>query len=101
MQMHTVMYLQVLEKLGVTDLGSYFRRMLFAIVPCALIGLLYGATYGTGKGLLIGTVVGTAAPALLIWLAVTLIHIVMHLFVIVAIWAALIYCALYVIRWWL
>ena len=99
--MNTVLFLQVLEKLGVTDIRSYFRRMWLAAIPCTLIGLLYGATYGTAKGLLIGTVVGIASPALLIWAAVTLVHIVMHLFVFVAIWAFIVFCALYVIRWWL
>jgi hypothetical protein len=99
--MNTVLFLQVMEKLGVRDVGSYFRRMWIAVVPCALIGMVLGVTYGTWKGLLIGTVIGIVAPALLIWLAVTLVHIAIHLFFFTAAWAAIIYCALYVIRWWL
>jgi hypothetical protein len=100
-QMNNAMALQVLARLGVTDLASYFRRLWIAIAMGVVIGAVVGATYWGIQGLLIGTAVGIASPALLIWLVITAAVIFVHLFVFIAAWTVIVYCALYVIRWWL
>jgi hypothetical protein len=100
-QMNNAMALQVLAKLGVTDLASYIRRLWIAVAMGMVIGAVVGATYWGIQGLLTGTVIGIASPALLIWLVITAAFIFVHLLVFIAAWTVIIYCALYVIRWWL
>jgi hypothetical protein len=95
------MFLQALAKLGIFDLGSYFRQLWIGVVIGVFICAVGGAMNFGIKGLLLGAVTGLAAPVLLIWLAITLVHIAIHLAVFAALWIAITYCVLYVIRWWL
>lgn len=100
-QMNNALVVQVLNRLGITDIGSYFSKLWPMVAMGVVVCGVGGATNYGMQGLLIGAVAGLAAPAVVIWLAITLFHIAVHLFVFAAAWAAIGYCALYVIRWWL
>lgn len=89
-------FLSLMERFGITDIPSYFRRLRIPIVISAVIGACIGASSTSFSGLLIGGLLGLIAPAGLLWLGVVVTGIVIYLAVYLAAWAVIV-CVL----WWL
>jgi hypothetical protein len=81
----------VLEKLGITDIRSYFQKwripIAISIVVCAWVG---AASDGL-KGFVIGGLLGIVAPIALLWLGVMLSLIALFLAIYVAAWAVIVF----------
>ena len=52
----------LMEKLGVTDVPSYFRRLWFWIGACVVLGALFGAHRNGVEGVIWGALAGIVAP---------------------------------------
>lgn len=94
--LNNLMFAQFMQRLGVTDFGSYFRKLWPLIVLTVFICAAIGATYGTLKALLVGVVSGLAAPAAVVSLAITVVHALMYLAIYLLAWGAILLCV-----WWL
>lgn len=91
-----LVFLSLMERFGITDIPSYFRKLRIPIVISAVIGACIGA-YDSGlKGLFLGALLGLIAPAGLLWLGLLVAAIVLYLAVYLAAWAVIL-CVL----WWL
>ena len=93
--LNTAMFVSYLQGFGITGIPSYLRKLAIPIVLCVLAGACAGAIHSGGNGIFVGALLGLAAPAALIWLAITLIHIASYLIVFCAVWAVI----FYVVRW--
>lgn len=76
----------LLQKLGITDVHSYFRKLRIPIAICVVVGALVGVSFYGLKGFFLGGLLGVIAPAALLWLGVMLV-------------GAAIFIALYAIAW--
>ena len=87
----TLFFKDVLEKLGITDVRSYFQKwripIAISIVVCAWVG---AASEGF-KGCVIGGLLGIVAPIALLWLGVMLTLIALFLAIYVAAWAVIVF----------
>ena len=91
-----MVFADLMARLEITDLQSYFRRLRVWIVIGAVIGSIYGAaTYGF-TGFVIGAALGLTAPAAILWLGILLIGIAIFIAIYVAAWAVILWVA-----WWL
>jgi hypothetical protein len=79
------------EKLGITDLKSYFKKLMPAIVLCMVLGAVAGAYRNGFSGFVFGGVAGIAAPAALIWLSVAVSYVALYVALVFAAWFALFY----------
>ena len=68
-----------MERVGVTDIPSYFRKLPISIALCAVIGACIGLAMHGIEGFIVGTLAGMAAPAVLIWAAIGLFMIAAYL----------------------
>ena len=68
-----------MERVGVTDIPSYFRKLPISIILCAFIGACIGLAMHGIEGFVVGTLVGMAAPAVLIWAVIGLFMIAAYL----------------------
>ncbi|NMM15474.1 MAG: hypothetical protein HHJ17_18300 [Rhodoferax sp.] len=91
-----LVFLSMLERFGITDVPSYFRKLRIPIVISVIVDACIGG-FGSGlKGLILGAFLGFIAPAGLLWLGVMLVGIGIYLTVYCAVWAVILY-----ILWWL
>src|ERR1035437_4213758 len=85
----------VMQKLGITDISSYWHRLRVWIVASVIVCILVGASNYGLKGVFLGGLLGLFAPAALLLLGVTLVVVVVYLAV---------YCiavvVIYSIAWW-
>lgn len=89
--LNTALFVSYLQRLGITGIPSYLRKLAIPIVLCVLVGACTGAIHSGVNGMLVGSLLGLAAPAALIWLVITLIHIACYLIVFCAGWVVLFY----------
>jgi hypothetical protein len=89
-------FLSLMERFGITDIPSYFRKLRIPIVISVAIGACIGASSNGFSGLLIGALLGLIAPVGFLWLGVVVAGIVIYLAVYFAAWAVIL-CVL----WWL
>ena len=68
-----------MERVGVTDIPSYFRKLPISITLCAVIGACIGIAMHGFEGFIVGTLAGMAAPAVLIWAVIGLLMIAAYL----------------------
>ena len=68
-----------MERVGVTDIPSYFRKLPISIALCAVIGAAIGLAWHGLEGFIVGTLAGMAAPAVLIWAVIGLFMIAAYL----------------------
>ena len=94
----TVMFKMLMEKLGVTDVPSYFRRLWFWIGACVVLCALFGAHRNGFEGVIWGALAGIVAPGGLLWLGVILSCVLVYMAVFFAAWAVLLYGALWLLR---
>lgn len=93
--LNTAIFVSYLQKLGITGIRSYLRKLAIPIVLCVLVGACAGAVHSGVNGMLVGSLLGLATPAALIWLVITLIHIACYLIAVCAVWVVIFYVA----RW--
>jgi hypothetical protein len=67
------------EKFGITDLKSYFEKLLPAIVVRVVLGAAIGAYRDAISGFSWLGLAGIAAPVALIWLAVVISYVAVNL----------------------
>ena len=82
--------------MGISDFKSYWRVLSVSIGLSVFVGACIGLAYSGVKGLVIGSLLGFAAPAAVIWLAVTALHIAIYLLAFCFVWALII-----AVFWWL
>lgn len=68
----TQITLALFNRLEISDLSSYFEKLIYLIWICSISGALAGGYFYGFWGSLCGLGIGMTAPALLIWLAVIL-----------------------------
>ncbi|MBK6593286.1 MAG: hypothetical protein IPG23_11365 [Burkholderiales bacterium] len=85
----------LLQKLGVTDIRSYFQKLRIPITASVALCSWYGASTNGATGLVIGAVLGLAGPAAGIWLGVIVIGAALLFAIYVLWWMAI----LYVLGW--
>ena len=85
------------EKLGITDLKSYFEKLMPAIVVCVILGAAIGAHRDGVSGFFLWGLAGIAAPAALIWLAVVVPYVLLYVAMIFAAWYVLFYAVVYIL----
>ncbi len=88
-------FLSLIEKLGITDVRSYFQKLRLPIVICIVVLAWVGAVNYGLKGLLIGALLGVIAPIGVLWLGVMLILIAIFMAVYFAAWAVI----FFVVSW--
>lgn len=84
-------FMLLMNKVGVSDVHSYFHRLPIPIVICALVGAVYGAYTNGFWGFVWGSLAGIAAPAALLWLGIVVFYCAVILGVFFAAWAAIIF----------
>ena len=90
-----LVFVALLQRLGVTDIRSYFHKLRIPVAFCVVVCAWYGAsTYGL-LGFVIGGLCGLAGPAALLWLSVIVIGAALLFAIYVLWWMAL----LYVLGW--
>jgi hypothetical protein len=85
----TLLFQELLEKLGVTDVRSYFQHWRIPIVIGVVVCACMGAASDGIKGLAIGGLLGVVAPIALLWAGVMLALVVLYLALFAGFWAAL------------
>lgn len=85
------------EKLGITDLKSYFQKLMPAIVMCVVLGAAIGAYRDGFSGFIWWGLAGIAAPAALIWLAAVVPYVLFFVAMIFAAWFALFYAVHFIL----
>ena len=88
----------LMDKLGVTDGPSYFRRLWFWIGACVVLGAVFGAHRNGVEGVIWGALAGIVAPGGLLWLGVILSCVFVYMAVFFAAWAVLLYGLLWLLR---
>jgi hypothetical protein len=85
----------LLQRLGVTDIPSYFHQLRIPIAISVALCAFYGASTNGATGGFIGAVLGLAGPAALLWLLLIVIGAAL-LFAIYVLWWMVL---LYVVGW--
>ena len=91
----TLIFKDALEKLGITDVRSYFQNWRIPIAISVVVCTWVGAASDGLKGFVIGGLLGVVAPIALLWLGVMLSLIALFLAIYVAAWAVIVF-----IVWW-
>ena len=83
---------QVFQKLGITDIPSYWNKLKGVIVLSVIVCACLGASNYGFKGFIVGGLLGTGAPAAAIFLAVVVLAAIL-LGVYCLAWVAIYYIA--------
>ena len=84
-----------MQKLGITDIKSYYAKLQPLIIFSMVLGAAIGSTADHAfLGLVTGLLVGFAAPAVLIFAAVTLVVVSLMLAVFFAAWMVIWFVAM-------
>jgi hypothetical protein len=87
----TLIFQELMARIGVTDVQSYFERLKLPIACCVVAGAVYG-TYSAGFwGFVWYGLAGLVAPAAVVWLGIVLCYCAVILGVFFAAWAAIIF----------
>jgi hypothetical protein len=76
---------ELLKKLGITDIRSYFRVLQIPIVISVILCACMGAASDGLKGFAIGGLLGVAAPIALLWAGAMVIAIALFMAIYVAV----------------
>jgi hypothetical protein len=88
-------FLSLIEKLGITDVRSYFQKLRIPIVIFIVVLAWVGAVNFGLKGLFIGALLGVIAPIGVLWLSVMLIPIAIFMAIYFAAWVVI----FFIVRW--
>jgi hypothetical protein len=81
----------------VTDIRSYFERLLVPIVICVVLGAVIGTFRDGWSGMFWYALAGIAAPAAIPWLFIVVGFAVFLALAYVAVWTVLIYGVLWIL----
>jgi hypothetical protein len=84
-------------RIGVTDIRSYFERLLVPIVICVVLGAVIGTFRDGWSGMFWYALAGIAAPAAIPWLFIVVGFAVFLALAYVAVWTVLIYGVLWIL----
>ena len=87
----------VFDKLGVTDLRSYFEVLAIPLGICTAVGVGIGACHWGLQGTVLGVAAGIVAPAASIYLVLVLAYAAVLLFAFVAVWAVILWAVFFVL----
>ena len=87
------------EALGVSDIKSYFKKLLLPIAICVLLSAVIGACVSGFLGFIFGAIAGIMVPAALIWLAPIVGYVAVSLACVAAALAVLFYGAIWLFSW--
>lgn len=85
------------EKMGITDLKSYFEKLMPAITVCVVLGAGIGAYRDGFSGFLWWGLSGVLVPGSLIWLAVVVPCVLIYVAMIFAAWFVLFYAVVFIL----
>lgn len=74
-----LLFVLLLERMGITDIRSYFQKWRIPIVISVIVCGFVGAASDGLKGFAIGGLLGIVAPVALLWLGVMLVLIAVFL----------------------
>lgn len=86
----SLIFKDLMAKVGVTDVASYFHKLFIPIVLCMVIGAVYGGYTAGFPGFIWYGLAGLVAPAALLWLGIVLCYCAVILGVFFLAWAAII-----------
>lgn len=86
-----MIFKELMKKVGVRDIQSYFDKLLLPVICCTGIGAVWGASTNGFGGLLCGVVLGASAPAWLLWLGIVVGYALVIVGVYLGTWLAGIY----------
>lgn len=85
-----MVFVALLQKLGITDFSSYFRELRIPIAICVVVGALVGPSFYGLTGFFFGGLLGVIAPAALLWLGVMLVGAAIFIAIYAAAWTAIV-----------
>lgn len=91
-----LVFKELMGNIGVTDLKSYFERLMLPIAFCVGVGAVYGAYSGGLSGFFWYGLTGLVAPAALLWLGIIFCYCALILGVFFSAWAVILS-----VLWWL
>lgn len=86
-----LIFKDLMAKVGVTDVASYFHKLFMPIVICMLIGAVVGGYTAGFPGFIWYGLAGLVAPAALLWVGIIVSYCAVILGVLFAAWAAIIF----------
>lgn len=86
-----LIFKDLMGSIGVTDLKTYWERLMLPIAVCAVVGAVYGAYSGGLSGFFWYGLAGLVAPAALLWFGIVACYCALILGVYFAAWAAIIF----------
>ena len=86
-----LIFKDLMAKVGVTDVATYFHKLYIPIVLCMVLGAVYGGYTGGLSGFFWYGLAGLVAPAAVVWLGIALCYCTVILGVFFAAWAAIIF----------
>jgi hypothetical protein len=86
-----LIFKDLMGKIGVTDLKSYFERLMLPISFCVVVSAVNGAYSGGLYGFFWYGLAGLAAPAALLWIGIIVCYCAVILGVFFAAWAAIVF----------
>lgn len=86
-----LIFKELMEKVGVRDVRSYFEKLLVPVIFCTVIGAVWGAYSNGFGGFLLGVLLGASAPAWLLWLGIVVGYALVIAGVYLAMWVAIIF----------
>jgi hypothetical protein len=89
----------IFEALGVSDIKSYFKKLLWPIAICVVLSTVIGACVSGFLGFFFGAIAGIIVPAALICLAPIVGYVAVCLVCVVAASAVLFYGAIWLFSW--
>jgi len=84
-----LIFKDLMGNIGVTDLKSYFERLMLPIAFCVVVGAVYGAYSGGLSGFFWYGLAGLVAPAALLWIGIIVCYCALILGVYLAGWAVI------------
>ncbi len=92
-----LIFKDLMGNIGVTDLKSYFERLMLPIALCVLVGVVYGAYSGGLSGFFWYGLAGLVAPAALLWFGIIACYCALILGVYFAAWAVIIFAFFFLV----
>lgn len=86
-----LIFQDLMGKIGVTDVATYFHKLLIPIVICMVIGAVVGGYTAGISGFIWYGLAGLVAPAALLWIGIIVCYCALILGVYFVAWAAIIF----------
>jgi hypothetical protein len=93
----SLIFKDLMAKVGVTDVASYFHKLFIPIVICMVIGAAVGGYMAGFPGFIWYGLAGLVAPAALLWFGIVACYCALILGVYFAAWAAIIFAFFFLV----